>query len=76
MSNGQGLPANPLDNQIQLQTYNGVISPDVYRRNMEALRAAQETLAQFERQTLGGYNRFITAEQELRNRVEAGRQAE
>ncbi|PSR92220.1 hypothetical protein PHLCEN_2v4750 [Hermanssonia centrifuga] len=76
MSNGQGLPVNPLDNQIQLQTYNGVISPDVYRRNMEALRAARETLAQFERQTLEGYNRFITAEQELRNRVEAGRQAE
>ena len=73
MNNGQGGEAPDL-RAMQLLPPSGILSPDQYQRNVDQIREARETLAAFERQNAAAYKRYV--EQELWNRVQAGRQAE
>ncbi|KAH9927304.1 uncharacterized protein B0H18DRAFT_1104153 [Fomitopsis serialis] len=74
MDNGNGDPQPPL-NQLALAP-NTLITPENYWQHLQQLQRVKEGLAQYERELQAGYNRYVAQEQELRQRVEAGRQAE
>ena len=53
-----------------------MITAEEYRRNQQGLANAREYLARMEQLNEDAYRRYSMAEQELRNRVEQGREAE
>ena len=55
---------------------NAIVTPEEYRRNQERLAAYRQSLAQMEHENEEAYRRYTLAEQELRNRVEQGKEAE
>lgn len=73
MNNGQG-GQNPTSMELQLLPPNGIVSLEQFNRNLEQIARARETLATLEAQNAEGYRRYV--EQELWNRVQAGREAE
>lgn len=53
-----------------------MITLEEYRRNQQGIASARTYLAQMEQRNEDAYGRFAMAEQELRNRVGQGREAE
>lgn len=53
-----------------------VVTPEQYRQVQQNIASAREYVTQIERQNEEAYRLYVMAEQELRNRVEQGREAE
>ena len=75
MNGGHGGQNNP-GRQLWVSGSHGMLSHDQFRENQRKLAEARARLLEMERENEEGYNRFLMAEQELRNRVEQGRDAE
>lgn len=73
MNNGQGSNTPSLTDG-HLVPANGIVTWEQYQRNLEQISRARDQLASIEAQNRAAYERYL--EQELRSRVEAGRQAE
>lgn len=78
MSGGPGQQQNSVPQPSwHITLRNGaLITPEQYRQNQQQIANAREYLAQVERQNEEAHRRFMLAEQQLRERVEQGREAE
>ncbi|GJE87486.1 hypothetical protein PsYK624_035690 [Phanerochaete sordida] len=79
MSDGNGQQGNQPPRQwlSALAVRDGaMLTPEQYQRNQQQIASAREYLAQVETQNEDAYRRYAMAEQELRSRVEQGREAE
>ncbi|KZT70327.1 hypothetical protein DAEQUDRAFT_725610 [Daedalea quercina L-15889] len=75
MENGNGNPP-PQQNQLALLSPNVVVTPENYWNHMQQVQRVKESIAQYERDLQAGYQRYVVQEDELRRRIEAGREAE
>lgn len=73
MNNGQA-PTNNSQLGLQLAVPNRILTPAQYAQNATQIARAREALATLEEQNQAAYQRYV--QQELLNRIEAGRQAE
>ena len=74
MDNGNG-EHPPQPNQLALAP-NVIVTPENYWKNLQHIQLAKQRLAQYEQELQTGYQRYLTEEDELKKRIEAGRQAE
>ena len=75
MNNGQG-GQYPGRAHNQLVPTTGIITYEQFQQNEALIARAREQLAAMEQENQEAYRRGLQEEQELWNRVEAGRQAE
>lgn len=76
MNNGHG-NQNAAGQQLWVRPGpSGIITPEQHRHNQLQIAQARERLRQMERANDQGLRLYSAAEQELRNRVEQGREAE
>ena len=75
MDNGNG-ERPPQPNVLALVPPNVVVTPENYMQHLQQLQHVKERIAQYEQDLQAGYQRYLAQEEELKKRVEAGRQAE
>ncbi|KAI0960566.1 hypothetical protein AcW1_005047 [Taiwanofungus camphoratus] len=66
----------PGSRQLSVIPPNVVVTPEDYAQNLARIQAARAYLATYEAQNEAGLQRFVSQEQELVQRIEAGREAE
>ena len=75
MDDGNG-ERPPQPNPLALAPLNVVVTPENYWQHLQHLQRVKERIAQYEQDLQAGYQRYLAQEDELKRRVEAGRQAE
>lgn len=76
MNPGNSNPLAGLQSALQRFNPNGQVTPEEYQRNATYIEQARQFLAHAEQRNDDGIRRFAAAERELRERIQAGRDAE